>query len=52
MRNAIAELESSRLGFAVRRLVFGDHLVFYRINEDEKAIEVLSFRHAARRPEQ
>ncbi len=51
-RNTMAEFESSRLGFEVRRLVFGDHLVFYRVNEDDKVVEVLSFRHAARRSPQ
>ena len=32
-------------GFEVRKLIFGDYLVFYRIDDRNRVVEVLDFRH-------
>ncbi|MCC6359774.1 MAG: type II toxin-antitoxin system RelE/ParE family toxin [Phycisphaerales bacterium] len=50
-RNAIAPAESDAIGTPVRKLVFGAYLVFYRVREDEALVEVMRFRHGARRAE-
>jgi len=32
----------------VLKLIHGNYLIYYRVNEDKKTVEVLSFKHGAR----
>jgi len=50
-RNPVVEQEGQALGFEVRKLLFGNYLILYRIDEAEQRVEVIRFRHAARLPE-
>jgi plasmid stabilization system protein ParE len=50
-RNAADRVASKRYGFEVRKLSFGRYLIHYRIDDDRRLVEVLSFVHAARRKE-
>jgi hypothetical protein len=49
-RFAVAGLESSRVGFEVRRCVFGDYLLFYAIAKSSGRVEIQYFRRGAKRP--
>ena len=35
-------------GRNVRRIVYGDYLIFYRVNQETKSVDVLTVWHAAR----
>lgn len=48
-RFAVAEPESTARGVELRRVVFGDHLAFYRVDEELREVHLLGFRHGARR---
>jgi len=51
-RNAVDKLASRRIGQDVRKMVFDRiYLVFYRIRESNRAIDILNFRHGARLPQ-
>jgi len=45
-RAPMAEAESAEVGFEIRKLVFGDYLIFYRVDESRACVDVLHFRHA------
>lgn len=47
----IAEPESRAFGRDIRKVNFGDYLIFYRVDEADKAIYILAFMHGARRRE-
>jgi plasmid stabilization system protein ParE len=48
-RNAIDKQASRRIGQDVRRMVLDKtYLVFYRIRESDRAVDILNFRHGAR----
>ena len=50
-RHAVDEGASVRVGQGVRKFVFErTYLVFYRIREDERAVDILNFRHGATLP--
>ena len=49
LRYPIAEPETREMGFEVRKIIYGQHLVFYRVSEEQRLVEVLAFRHGARR---
>ena len=51
LRYPVAEVESTARGVEVRKMSFGNYLVTYRVDETAKTVEVLSFRHGARRSE-
>jgi plasmid stabilization system protein ParE len=48
-RFSVAEAETAALGLEIRRAGYGQHLIFYRVSEQQKLVEVLSFRHGATR---
>ena len=48
-RFAVAEPESAALGTEIRRLTFGDYLAFYRVDQTRREVQLLGFRHGARR---
>lgn len=50
-RCPVDRLESQRHGFEVRKLIFRHYIVLYRLDEDRRVVEVLSFMHGARRRE-
>jgi len=47
-RSPIAQVESAARGIEIRKMNFGDYVVFYRVDDSSQAVEVLSFRHSAR----
>ncbi|MCB9857515.1 MAG: type II toxin-antitoxin system RelE/ParE family toxin [Phycisphaerales bacterium] len=47
-RHPVAELESAELGIEIHRVVFGDYIIYYHVDELRRVVEVLHFRHAAR----
>jgi mRNA-degrading endonuclease RelE of RelBE toxin-antitoxin system len=40
--------ESQRRGYPVRKLIFGDYIIRYRIDESNRAVYVMSFIHGSR----
>ncbi len=48
-RFAVAEPESTARSVEIRRVTFGDHLAFYRVDEARAEVQLLGFRHGARR---
>ncbi len=50
-RHPVDRPESKRQGFEVRKLSFRKYVVRYRVNDDHRVVEVLSFMHGARRRE-
>jgi plasmid stabilization system protein ParE len=50
-RFAVDTAESKRQGFEVRKVHYGRYLVRYRVDENRRRVEVLSFIHGARREE-
>ncbi|MEM7682655.1 MAG: type II toxin-antitoxin system RelE/ParE family toxin [Planctomycetota bacterium] len=49
LSHPIDEAFSAELNQPVRKLIFGNYLIFYRIVEAQQRIEILSFRHGATR---
>ena len=49
LRYPVAEPESRAMGFEVRKIIYGRYLVFYRVDQAQHLVEVLAFRHGARR---
>ena len=49
-RFPVADLESSIVGVELRQVVFGNYLAFYLVNDKQREVQLLSFRHEARRP--
>ena len=50
-RHPIAASESQAFDIEVRKLVFGNYLLLYTIDERNAHVEAVQFRHAARLPE-
>jgi plasmid stabilization system protein ParE len=51
-RNAVDSAASHRVGQPVRKMVFEKtDLVFYRIREANREVDILNFRHGARLPQ-
>ena len=50
-RFPVSQDETAIKGFEIRKLVFGNYLVHYRVDDDGQLVEVLSFRHGAQRLE-
>jgi len=48
---AVDEFYSRRSGFEVRKLSYKKYIVRYRVDEQARAVYVLSFMHGARRPD-
>jgi plasmid stabilization system protein ParE len=48
-RFALAEEDAHR-SYEIRRLIFGDYLALYTIDDVEKTVRVVGFRHGARLP--
>ncbi|MEM1167136.1 MAG: type II toxin-antitoxin system RelE/ParE family toxin [Planctomycetota bacterium] len=46
-RGPVAEAQTTTYGFEVRRLVFGDHLIYYRVDEERHAVGVLFLMYGA-----
>ncbi len=46
-RHPIAEKASAEVGTEIRRVVFGNYLIFYRVDEARQGVDVIHFRHAA-----
>ncbi|WP_337169438.1 type II toxin-antitoxin system RelE/ParE family toxin [Gemmatimonas aurantiaca] len=49
-RYAVAEVESDIEGIELRRLVYGDYLILYHVEENLREVQIYGFRHAARLP--
>jgi hypothetical protein len=49
-RFAVAEPESAARGIEIRRVPFGEYLTFYLVDEARREVQLLGFRHGARRP--
>lgn len=49
-RYPVAELESVICGIQLRKVVFGDYLAFYHVDDDNRIVQLLGFRHGARLP--
>lgn len=49
-RHPVAEMMSVVLGLEVRKLVIGNYLIFYHVDDNDLIVSVVRFRHAARRP--
>lgn len=47
-RYPVADRQSAAMGFTVRKFIYGRYLVYYRVDEAERLVEVLRFTHAAR----
>lgn len=47
-RYPVAEEMSSAYGREVRRALYGDYAIFYRIDESSKVVLVVGFRHCSR----
>lgn len=47
----ISDAESRAFGRDIRKANFGDHLIFYRVDEVQKTVYILTFLHGARRKE-
>ena len=47
-RFAVDPLLSKRIGFEIRKLNYGDYLIFYRIVEHKQHVELVHFQHGAR----
>lgn len=46
-----ASLElSTALGCDIRRLIVGEYLLFFRVDDEQQTVDVLRFRHGAQRP--
>ena len=48
-RFGLAEEDAHR-DFEIRRLVIGNYLALYHVNDDAKTVRVIGFRHASRLP--
>lgn len=49
-RFPMAELESAIAGLALRKVVFGNYLAFYHVDDARREVQLLGFRHSARLP--
>lgn len=43
MRNPVVPEQTTEEGFEIRKLVIGNYLVFYRVNDESRLVEVLAF---------
>ena len=50
--NPVSEKESQAAGYEIRKLVFGDYLIFYRIDDAIDTVYILAFMHGAQRRKQ
>ena len=46
-RHPVAIEESAELGVEIRRVVFGDYLIYYHVDDASRLVSVLHFRRAA-----
>lgn len=46
-RHPVAEDETAEIGIEIRRLTFGDYLIYYHVDDDRLTVDVLHFRHGA-----
>ena len=46
----VARWPSTVVGDEIRRLTYGEHVVFYRVDDKSQRVLLLSFRHGRRRP--
>jgi hypothetical protein len=46
-RNPVDLWVSKRVGQEVRKLVFGQHLVYYAIDDEHRRVDLVAFRHGA-----
>lgn len=46
-RYPVAEPETAERGIELRKMPFGEYLIFFRIDEQKKQVEVLSLTHGA-----
>lgn len=48
LRHAAAESYSQAVGRPIRRMVYGQYLLFYHVDEGRMLVEVVAFHHGAR----
>lgn len=46
----VASWPSKAKGIEIRRLIYGEHVLYYRVHEDTRIVEAVSFRHSKRCP--
>ncbi|HRX84569.1 MAG TPA: type II toxin-antitoxin system RelE/ParE family toxin [Phycisphaerae bacterium] len=51
-RHAIHEESTAAMGTEVRSVVFGNYLIFYRVDDAQRRVDVVHFRHAAQETNQ
>lgn len=49
-RFPISEIETAVKGLELRKVAFGDYLIFYHIDDDLSTVQILGLRHGARLP--
>ena len=49
LAHPVAEDESRRLGFEVRKLTLGSYIAMYRVDEQARQVIVVDFQHGAQR---
>jgi len=47
-RSPVSQPESEALGTDIRKLAFGDYILFYCVDHDQAIVEIVRFRHSAR----
>lgn len=50
-RHPVDPIQSDATGCETRKMVFGDYLVFYQVDEDQKRVDLVAFVHGATRRE-
>ena len=51
-RNPVAEDATARVGTEIRKIRFGDYLIFYQVDDANRCVNVMHFRHAAQETNQ
>lgn len=49
-RFPVAVARTAARGYEIRRLNHGEFVVFYRVLDDQRLVQILDFRHGRRRP--
>lgn len=52
LAHPVAEEETERLGYEVRKLNLGSYLAIYRVDEANRSVVMVDFRHGAQLPDQ
>lgn len=47
-RFIVDPIQSKRAGREIRKMIFGDYLIFYTVDEDSRRVDIVGFRHGAR----